>query len=80
MTQKFETADSDDRAVDVHATEVPPAVREAAIKLMSPGDTLWRCPRAEGRNRWFNFHLQPVVIEWWLVDQPDKLIEAFWEI
>ena len=80
MLPKAETADDGDKVVDVYAADVPPAVRQAVLDRMSPGDTLWRCPRAKGHNGMFNFHSQPVVIEWWLIDQHGELVEAFWEM
>ena len=74
--------DSEDRQVDVHAAEVPPGVRQAALARMAPGDTLWRCPRLgppRGALSLLGVGQQSTVIEWWLLDAEGELIEAFWE-
>ena len=35
----------EDRLVDVHSPEVPPAIRARVLQMMQPGDQLWACPR-----------------------------------
>jgi hypothetical protein len=74
--------DGEDRPVDVHGPEVPPAIRAAALRLMQPGDQLWRCPRLSapcGLLGVFGIGPRSVVIEWWLLDAQGNLIEAFWQ-
>ncbi|MCB1977805.1 MAG: hypothetical protein M9919_04045 [Burkholderiaceae bacterium] len=73
---------NEDRAVDVHAPEVPASVRQAVLAIAKPGDQLWRCPRRSApRGPLGILGLGPrgVVIEWWLLDAAGALIEAFWE-
>lgn len=74
--------DGEDRLVDVHSPEVPPALRAAVLQRMQPGDQLWRCPRLgapRGPLGVFGLGQRPVVIEWWLMGADGELIEAFWE-
>ena len=75
------TDDTTDRPVDVHAAEVPAQVRQAALALMQPGDSLWRCPRLSaprGPLALLGLGQKSTVIEWWLVDADGELVEAFW--
>jgi hypothetical protein len=74
-----EIQDTDDRPVDVHAAEVPPGVRQAALALMQPGDQLWRCLRMSAPRGLLGLGARYPVVEWWLVDAKGDLIEAFWE-
>lgn len=69
----------DDRTVDVHAAEVPPAVRDAVLARMVPGDTLWRCPRMGAPKGGLGLGRREVLVEWWLIDANGGLIEVFWE-
>lgn len=70
----------DDCRVDVFSDEVPALVRQAALKLMRPGDTLWRCPRLGAAAGMFGSGGLETVIEWWLLDIQGDLIEVFWEM
>lgn len=75
-------ADDEDRAVDVHAPEVPASVRQAVLAIAQPGDQLWRCPSRSaprGALGILGVGRRGVVIEWWLLDAKGDLIEAFWE-
>jgi len=75
-------SDWDDRQVDVYADEVPEGVRQEVLKLMQPGDTLWRCPSLSGPrgpSASPGIGQRDVVIEWWLLDANGELIEAFWQ-
>lgn len=74
----------EDRLVDVHGPEVPPAIRRRVLQMMQPGDQLWACPRLgppRGLLGLGGLGAGPrgVVIEWWLMDARGDLIEAFWE-
>ena len=74
--------DGEDRLVDVHSPEVPPGIRAGVLRLMQPGDQLWRCPRLgapRGLLGVLGVGPRDVVIEWWLMDAQGGLIEAFWE-
>lgn len=73
----------EDRQVDVHSPEVPPAIRTRVLAMAQPGDQLWRCPRlsaARGVLGILGVGPRDVVIEWWLLDAQGELIEAFWEV
>ncbi|HQY39395.1 MAG TPA: hypothetical protein PLE21_07835 [Giesbergeria sp.] len=77
-----ELGDGEDRLVDLHSPEVPPAVRAGVLALMQPGDQLWRCPRRSaprGLLGVLGVGPRTVVTEWWLLDAQGELIEAFWE-
>lgn len=78
-----QVGDGEDRLVDVHAPEVPQAIRQAVLQRMEPGHALWRCPRRAGPGGLLGLlapaSRRPVVIEWWLVDAAGELVEAFWE-
>ena len=77
-----EIGDGEDRLVDLHSPEVPPAVRARVLALAQPGDQLWRCPRRSaprGLLGILGVGQRDVVIEWWLLDAQGELIEAFWE-
>ena len=74
-----ELGDGSDRLVDVNAPEVPPALRATVLRLMQPGDQLWRCPRRGGPRGLFGLGQRQAVIEWWLVSAEGHLIETFWE-
>ena len=76
--EKLLAGGDDDRLIDVHAVEVPPAVRHAVLARMVDGDTLWRCPRSNSQGL-FGFKRKTIVIEWWLISADGELIEAFWE-
>ena len=72
----------EDRLVDVHSPEVPPAIRARVLQMMQPGDQLWACPRMSGRRGPLSLlgaGTRSVIIEWWLHDAEGELIEAFWE-
>lgn len=72
----------EDRLVDVHSPEVPPGIRAGVLRLMQPGDQLWRCPRLgapRGLLGVLGVGPRDAVIEWWLMDAQGGLIEAFWE-
>ena len=74
--------DTEDRPIDPHSPEVPPAVRARVLARMQPGDQLWRCPRRgapRGLLGLLGMGQRDVVIEWWLLDAEGDLIEAFWE-
>lgn len=74
--------DTEDRPIDPHSPEVPPAVRARVLALMQPGDQLWRCPRRSaprGLLGVLGVGPRTVVTEWWLLDAQGELIEAFWE-
>lgn len=73
-------ADLEDRPVAVHSDEVPVSVRQAVLRVMADGDTLWRGPRLGGTKGWFGSGKRYLVIEWWLIDSEGELIEAFWEV
>ena len=75
--------DGEDRLVDPHSPEVPPAVRAKVLAMAQPGDQLWRCPRRSAPRGLFSvLGVGPrnAVIEWWLLDAQGELIEAFWEV
>lgn len=77
-----EIGDGQDRLVDVHSPEVPPALRRDVLARMQPGDELWRCPRRSaprGALGLLGIGQRDVVIEWWLLAAEGDLIEAFWE-
>ncbi len=77
-----ELGDGADRLVDVNAPEVAPALRAKVLRLMQPGDQLWRCPRMgapRGLFGVFGLGQRQPVIEWWLMSAEGELIEAFWE-
>ncbi len=74
--------DTQDTLVDVNSPLVPPAVRAAVLRLMQPGDELWRAPALSaprGLFGIFGFGPRSVVIEWWLIDSEGNLIEVFCE-
>ena len=76
--KQTEITGGDDRAVDVHAAEVPPAVRQAVLKQMRHGDALWRCPRLAGKNGLFGLGQKKIMVEWWLISADGELVEVFW--
>ena len=78
-----EIGNGEDVPVDVHAPEVPHAIRERVLALMNPGDQLWRCPRRtapRGLLGLVGIGPRDAIIEWWLVDARGELVEAFWEV
>ena len=77
-----EIGDGEDRQVNPHSPEVPPAVRARVLAMARPGDQLWRCPRRSGPRGLFSVlgvGRRDAVIEWWLLSADGALIEAFWE-
>ena len=74
-----EIGDGQDRQVDVNSPEVAPALRKSILKIMQPGDQLWRCPRQGAGRGLLGLGSRPVIIEWWLISAEGDLIEAFWE-
>ena len=78
-----EIGDGEDRPVNPHSPEVPPAVRAKVLAMAQPGDQLWRCPRRSAPRGLFSVlggGPRDAVIEWWLLDAQGELIEAFWEV
>lgn len=82
-----EIGDGEDRLMDPHSPEVPPAVRTTVLTtvltMAQPGDQLWRCPRQSAPRRLLGVlgvGLRDAVIEWWLLDAQVELIEAFLEV
>ena len=78
-----EIGDGEDRPVNPHSPEVPPAVRAKVLAMAQPGDQLLRCPRRSAPRGLFSVlgvGPRDAVIEWWLLDAQGELIEAFWEV
>ena len=78
-----EIGNGEDRPVNPHSPEVPPAVRAKVLTMAQPGDQLWRCPRRSAPRGLFSVlgvGPRDAVIEWWLLDAQGELIEAFWEV
>jgi hypothetical protein len=77
--QKPASTGDDDRVIDVHAAEVPPAVRHAVLARTVDGDTLWRCPRMRGSRGLFGLGQGKPIVEWWLISSDGEMLAAFWE-
>lgn len=78
-----EIADGEDRLMDLHSPEVPPAIRARVLAMAQPGGELWRCPRRSAPRGLLGIvgvGPRDAVIEWWLLDAQGALIDAFWEV
>lgn len=73
--------DGEDRVVAIHDPQVPGDVRQAILRMKLPACTLYRCPRRwapHGLLSVFGIGRRDIVIEWWLYDADDELVEVFY--